>query len=606
VINLAFSPDNRFAYVACTDLTLHVFDVASGKEIAALVAIGNHDWAVTTPDGLFDASAGAMQALFYTVGREVIELEQLKERYYEPGLLSKVMGFSQEAMRMVNVLNEVPIYPELKAAISTDLKQLEVTITPRAGGIGKLSLFVNGKEVAEDLNPQRARKVNINMADYAKYYLESGSNIIGLRVYNSDNWLKGPNYELAYTPPPTARGTGTGGTEPTLGAKPSLYAVVVGTANYAGEKLDLKFADRDAIAFSQAVKAAGKKVFNDRVNVTLLHTDANDPSRQDISSKTAIQTAFATYAAKAKPQDVLVVYFSGHGVNYGAAEQSLFYYLTKDVASEDLKDPEIRKNYAISSLEITDWVKSIAALKQVMIIDACNSGKIVEDFAGTRKELNASQIRALDRMKDRTGMFILTGSAADKVSYEAGQYGQGLLTYSLLQGMSGMALTEDKRVDVMTLFQYSRDRVPVLAKGIGGVQTPVLAFPTSGASFDIGIVDKEVKIPLPAEKPVFVRNNFTDEATFDDGLGVTDAIENYLREVTIQGAQAPLIFVDVKEYEQAFSLKGRYTVQGDQVQLTGKLYKGKTAIADVKQTGNKNDLRELAAAILEQVSAKLK
>ncbi|MCB0552402.1 MAG: hypothetical protein KDD02_02535, partial [Phaeodactylibacter sp.] len=68
--------------------------------------------------------------------------------------------------------------------------------------------------------------------------------------------------------------------------------------------------------------------------------------------------------------------------------------------------------------------------------------------------------RALDRMKDRTGMFVLAGSAADKVSYEASQYGQGLLTYSILQGMSGFKLREDKYVDVALLFEYARDEVP--------------------------------------------------------------------------------------------------------------------------------------------------
>jgi len=301
---------------------------------------------------------------------------------------------------------------------------------------------------------------------------------------------------------------------------------------------------------------------------------------------------------------VLVIYFSGHGVNYGTAENTQFYYLTKDIASEDLKDPEIRNNYTVSSAEFTEWIKSIAALKQVMVLDACNSGKIVEDLAG-RKDLSSSQIRALDRMKDRTGMFILTGSAADKVSYEAGQYGQGLLTYSLLQGMSGLALTDDKRVDVMTLFQYSRDKVPELAKGIGGIQTPILAFPAGGASFDIGIVDAQVKIPLAQVKPVFIRNVFQDEDELDDVIGLTSALENYFRELTVKGAEAPIIFVDVKEYENAYSIKGRYKLSGDAVELRGRLFRGKTAKGEFTVTGKKTNLPGLVEAIVDKVSGML-
>jgi hypothetical protein len=32
----------------------------------------------------------------------VIELEQLKERYYEPGLLAKIMGFDKDELRNVS------------------------------------------------------------------------------------------------------------------------------------------------------------------------------------------------------------------------------------------------------------------------------------------------------------------------------------------------------------------------------------------------------------------------------------------------------------------------------------------------------------------------
>jgi WD40 repeat protein len=601
IVEMAFSADGRLAYTTARDNTLRIWEVATGKEKAALIALGDQDWVVTTPDGLFDASPGAMAAMYYTIGREVIDLEQLKERYYEPGLLSKLMGLNQDPIRSIEAFNTLPLYPEMNAQLSADNLKLQVSLTPRNGGIGKLSVFVNGKEVAEDTNPQRAKSVNIDLTAFSAYYLPNKPSKLALRVYNQAGWLKSSALELDYQPPATARGTqNAGNNEPVLKGNPRFFAVVVGTSNYAGEKLDLKFADKDATCFTQALRAASPKVFGDNVFVTLLNTDANDKNRQDVSSKTTIKKAFADIAAKAQAQDILVVYFSGHGVNYGAAESGQFYYLTKDIASEILSDPEIRNNYAISSSELTDWIKAIPALKQVMILDACNSGKIVEDLAG-RKDLNSSQIRALDRMKDRTGMFILTGSAADVVSYEAGQYGQGLLTYSLLQGMSGLALTDDKRVDVMTLFQYSRDHVPDLAKGIGGIQTPILAFPANGASFDIGIVDAQVKIPLAQVKPVFIRNVFQDEDTFDDVLGLTTALASYFQEITTRGAQADLIYVDVSEYENAYSMKGRYKVTGDAVEVRTRLFKGKTAVGqEFKVNGKKSDMPGLVEAILEK------
>ncbi len=93
-----------------------------------------------------------------------------------------------------------------------------------------------------------------------------------------------------------------------------------------------------------------------------------------------------------------------------------------------------RQNSTLSSEELVNLVKQVPALKQVLIIDACASGRIVDDLVAKRDAFSSTTIRAFDRMKDRTGMHIITGSAADAVSYEASRYGQGVLTYSLLEG----------------------------------------------------------------------------------------------------------------------------------------------------------------------------
>ncbi|MCB9080251.1 MAG: caspase family protein [Lewinellaceae bacterium] len=243
--------------------------------------------------------------------------------------------------------------------------------------------------------------------------------------------------------------------------------------------MDLRFADQDARAMATSLQIAGEGLFGKKnVQVSLFTTDTSgqaiSPSRQNI------EAAFNKVRSLAKPEDILVIYFSGHGVNYGAGDQGQFYYLTRDISSSDISDEQVRKTRTISSTELTEWIKQIPAMKQVFILDACNSGKVVVDLASGSKDLSASQVRALDRMKDRTGMFVLAGSAADKVSYEATQYGQGLLTYSLLEGMSGLGLTDDKRVDVMTLFQRSRDRVPELAQGIGVFKPPCWLYPSKG------------------------------------------------------------------------------------------------------------------------------
>ena len=604
VTSVSISADQKYIVAGSNHHTTKIWD-RTGKQLATLIALDSTDWVVTTPTGLFDASPGAMKLMHYVQGLEVIGLNQLKERYYEPNLLAKIIGTSKGELHNAADFGQVALYPEIKASLEKD--QLVISLLAREGGMGKLSLFLNGREMREDINPQRLATLRFDLNLFSKYYQPEADNTIALLAYNADGWLKSQAYELTYRAMDNKANNPSATTQTTPFVKtiPRLYAVVVGTSNYAGERLDLRFADQDAKAMAQGLTGAGGALFGaDRTTVRLLSTEGKTPA--EVSSKANIRQAFADIAAKAMPSDVLVVYFSGHGLAYGAAEKEQFYYLTKDIGSEDIKDPAVREQSTISSNEFTQWLTAIPALKQVMVLDACNAGQIVESFDNiAKKALDPSQIRALDRMKDRTGMFILTGAAADKVSYEASQYGQGLLTYSLLQGMSGLALTEDKRVDVMRLFQYSRDQVPELAKGIGGVQTPVLAFPTDGSSFDIGIVNAGVKIPVAQVKPVFIRNVFQEETSFDDVLGLTDALEAHLRKLTLKGAQADLIYVDVKEYDNAFSLKGRYTVAGDAVTVRGKLYRGKDPKGDFQVTGKKGDVPGLAQLILEKVRGML-
>ena len=80
------------------------------------------------------------------------------------------------------------------------------------------------------------------------------------------------------------------------------------------------------------------------------------------------------------------------------------------------------------------------------------------------------------------------------------------------------------------------------------------------------IVNAGVKIPVAQAKPVFIRNNFQNEETFNDDLKLTQALEGYLQGITARGAQAELICVDVPDYAGAWSIKGRYTLDGELVE----------------------------------------
>ena len=86
------------------------------------------------------------------------------------------------------------------------------------------------------------------------------------------------------------------------------------------------------------------------------------------------------------------------------------------------------------------WVY-LREVEQVLILDTCRSGRKVEKLT-EKRDVPGSQVRALERVKERTEVHVLAGCAADSVSYEASRYGQGILTYSLLLGMRGAKLRD--------------------------------------------------------------------------------------------------------------------------------------------------------------------
>lgn len=567
VTSVAFSPDGQKVLTGSWDNTCKLWSL-DGQELATLIAIDSADWVVTTPAGFFDASPGAMQLMYYVQGLEPIELEQLKERYYEPGLIGKIMGFNKESLRDVTTFDAVPLYPEVKLELKGD--QLYIALSPRSGGLGRTALFINGSEKVADLNPGRLLRIAINLRDYQQYYFTGQANTIGIQSFNEAGWLGSQLASVEYSlPKPTPL---------QLNTEPRIYALCIGTADYArGTALDLAFAEQDALRLAQALELGGKALLNDpaRVEVLTLTTclGKNCPDAQRPTKKN-IQSALSAFAKKARPEDVFLLYLSGHGKVY----QDYFYYLTQDMGSDYLGDDAIRVQYAISSAEFAEWLNAIPARKQVMMIDACASGQFNEDMALlAMKAVPGSQIRALDRLRDRTGIFIISGSANDQASYEASPYGMGLLTYSLLTGMSGGALREDEYMDVEKLFHFAEEQVPVLAEDVGAIQTPKYWKPEGSKSFDIGRATPEVKkaIQLPSPKPLFVRVSFINDETFGDELKLEETLNGLLRDFTFaKGEDKALLFVDADDHPNAYRLRGKYALQGDKVRVEYFVFKG--------------------------------
>lgn len=602
--SLDFSADGKLLLTSGLDGTVRLWDVAKGTLRATLVSFGDGTWAVTDPAGRYDASNGGdVAGLHWVFGNEVIELDQLKERYYEPGLLAKLIGWSREPLRDVEAFDAPKLYPSIAAQAPTaEQPAIRLQLTDRGGGIGRVVVKVNGKELSSDARRPAdrvtagGRSVSIPLPANHPLLLPGEDNEIEVLAFNSEGYLRSRGLKMAYRPPALPEAE-----------RPQLWALVIGVSDYRGDAIDLRFAAKDARDFAQAIDVAGGRLFGaERVHVHALWSEhvAEQPSgattppvADELPTLANVRKALVDLQ-RAKPGDVLVVYLAGHGVTFG----NDFYLLASDAQSAELRDPAVRGQVALSSDELTELIKKIPALKQVLVLDTCAAGRLVERLV-EKRDVPSNQIRAIERLKDRTGMYVLAGCASDAVSYEATRFGQGVLTYSLLLGMRGAALRDEAFVDVSQLFNFAVERVPDLARDIGGIQEPRMAAPRGGRSFDIGQVTaaEQARIPLAVARPLVLRTAFADAERFDDHLGLGQRVDELLRSESSVSRGAAPIFVDARDFSQAYRVAGQYRIAGDQIELTVNLFLDQERRGQFQVSGPRDDVAALAAKTVAQI-----
>jgi uncharacterized caspase-like protein len=608
VNSVAFSPNGKHVLTGSYwDQTARLWDVASGHELCRLLSFRDGTWAIIDADGRFDAAnAGNVEGLHWVVGMETIALNQLKERYYDPGLLAKYMGFNKEPLRNVQAFRDVKLHPTAEAKPPAGESKLTLKLTNRGGGIGKVQVFVNGRELLADA---RGPKFDPDAADATMTVDLAGAvtlpgekNKVRIVTWNQEGYLSSRGLEFDWDAP------GRKKQEPI-----ALHAIVVGVSSYDADALKLRFAAKDAADMAKALELGGKRLFGaDKVYVALLCDDG--PPGAVAPTRANLEKAFAA-ACKCRPTDVLVVYLAGHGIALQEKDQETYFYLTNEartVSRDAFRDPEVRRQYSLSSAELTEWFKKIPALKQVLILDTCAAGAAANKLIEHR-DISADQIRAIDRLRDRTGFHVLMGCAADRVSYEASKYSQGVLTYALLQGMRGPGLQDQEYVGVSKLFHYAEEEVPQLAKNIGGIQKP-LVLTTRGNNFVVGrlLAEDKKQVPLTLVRPLLLRPHLlnADPDVLDDDLGLKGRLRQRLIEEGYApargGGAAAAVFVDADEMPEAVRPTGTYRVEGQKVRVVMNLRQDGKTVATLQVEGTRTELDRLVERLAAGILAKLK
>lgn len=238
------------------------------------------------------------------------------------------------------------------------------------------------------------------------------------------------------------------------------YALVVGINRYQNGRQGiaaLKYAVGDARAVYNALidpRVGGFKPGH----VTLL-TDDTPVKPTD----TEIGRALSRLAIQAREDDLVLLFFSGHGVEHGGRA-----YLLPINA-----DLEALDNSALERDALMRQVDQIGAKKVVVILDACHSGGVSR--GGKSVGSDPTLIRKYyERFVGSQGRAFIASSGDGEQSWEDDDRGRGVFTSVLVDGLSGRADAgpQDGVITLNEVRSYVENEVSAWAARRGKTQHP--------------------------------------------------------------------------------------------------------------------------------------
>lgn len=232
-----------------------------------------------------------------------------------------------------------------------------------------------------------------------------------------------------------------------------VWAVVVGVASY-DHMPALRYTDDDAYRFYAFLKSLEGGALPDEQVRVLVDEDA---TRDNILGN--MNEIFSQVG----PNDLVIFYFSGHGLN------GSFLPIDFDGFNNKISHEEIAKAF-----------NKCKAKFKLCLADACHSGSLFAMRSGTEDPLLNQYYTTL--AKSVSGTALIMSSKADETSLESQGLRQGVFSHFLIRGLKGEAdKNKDKVVTVGELYDfiaanvrdYTGNRQSPVIKGTYDPQMPV-------------------------------------------------------------------------------------------------------------------------------------
>ncbi len=443
VTSILLSKDEKMLITHATDGVTKFWDLASGKEFFEHIQIGERDWMAKTPDGYFTGTDGARKSIHYVSGMKTYSVDQFFNEFYRPELLPTLFKNRGESKTNPGLQGKLKSSPpptiKVAAVLNKDplLADVYVRMTNNGSGVSNLKLFHNGKNIPIDQSKIEIPKKGASTVYKQTIGLISGTNTFSASAYNDDN-IESDRNTIEMFANHSARSS-------------TCYILSVGINTYKNSKLSLNYAKPDAESFGQMMNEKGTSLFKSMEIHTLYNEDA---------SREKILSTLDELAGKVGTNDVFIFYYAGHG----SMVDNQFYFIPTE--GSRLYDVKSLQKEAIEASVLQDKFKNIQALKQLIIMDACQSGGSVELLA-TR---GAAEEKAIAQLSRSAGIHVMASAGSEQFATEFEQLGHGLFTYVLIQALQGAAdgAPQDGKVTIYELKSYLDDQMPEMTRKLKG------------------------------------------------------------------------------------------------------------------------------------------
>jgi hypothetical protein len=529
----------------------------------------------------FDGTLGAIEKLYFVCGLEVVELNQIKDSLYVPNLVQRIMnGENLDHLPKLSELNICGVTPVVEPMENDKSGNQGYRIIPRSGGVGDVDVYINGV-VRLSTNAKKLKRKDGNYMLYVEKEL--------LELYQ----IPGEELKVKVIAKTANNSISSRGVvidiesdEKTTFKKPSLHAIMIGVDDYKGDGLDLNYAAKDANDLQIVLQKSAQKFFNiddtSRVhfyNLTVNRSGAN--GNEKIKGKTPDRTNIINTIAEiektSKPEDILLLFFAGHGE---IVDKDQLLLLTSESSRDDFKGLRMR--------ELLELLNKVPAGKRVLILDACHSGAAINNLdmaqlTGKRDvkdaERQSQRLKELDKLASKSGFAIITASSSDQKALELPQYEHGLMTYALLNSMlnNKNALDEDNKLQLEKWLMATEEEV----KKLNANQSAERMVPIN---FTLGKVDDEVRssIVLKEIPLVHVSNVLNIDLGFDDQK-IKDQLKKYFSEKS-RGSNKTVYLSEI-EQTNSVQLNVMYVITKNQITFKVTLLKNNEVLKRMEKSG---------------------